>query len=52
MLDGELKSSGVHVGIVDIMGIVGSDEHFALDNIAEAYWTLHVERDRVEYIFD
>lgn len=45
-------SSGVHVGIVEIMGIVGIDEHFAPYKIAEAYWTLHVERDRVEYIFD
>lgn len=52
MLDGELKSSGVHVGIVEIMGIVGLDERFAPDKIAEAYWTLHVERDRVEYIFE
>ena len=52
MLNGELKASGVHVGIVEIMGIVGIDEHFAPDKIAEAYWTLHVERDRVEYIFD
>ena len=52
MLNSELKSSGVYAGIVDIMGVVDSNEHFAAERIAEAYWTLHVERDRVEYIFD
>ena len=52
MLDGELQSTGVHVGIVEIMGVVDGNEHFAADKIGEAYWTLHVERDRVEYFFD
>ena len=52
MLNGELKAAGVYAGIVEIMGIVDGNEHFAAERIAEAYWTLHVERDRVEYIFD
>jgi len=52
MLNVELKDKGIFVGIVQIMGVVGSSEHFAPKNIADAYWKLYTERNSFEYIFD
>ena len=52
MLNAELKDKGIFVGIVQIMGIVGSSEHFAPKNIADAYWKLYAERNYFECIFN
>lgn len=52
MLNNELKNTGIYAGIVQIMGVVGSNEHFAPKNIAEAYWKLHSEKNSFEYIYD
>ena len=52
MLNAELKPKGIFAGIVQIMGIVGSTEHFAPKNIAEAYWQLYRAKNSFEYIFD
>ena len=52
MLNAELKDKGIFAGIVEIMGVVGSNEHFAPKNIAEAYWQLYTEKNSFEYIFD
>lgn len=52
MLNTELKDKGIFAGIVQIMGIVGSNEHFAPKNIAEAYWKLYAEKNSFEFIFD
>ena len=52
MLNAEFKDKGIFVGIVQIMGVVSSNEHFAPKNIAEAYWQLYTERNSFEYIFD
>ena len=52
MLNAELKGKGIFAGVVQIMGVVGSNEHFAPKNIAEAYWKLYVERKSFEFIFD
>ena len=52
MLNVELKPKGIFAGIVQIMGVVGSNEHFAPKNIAEAYWKLYSEKISFEYIFD
>ena len=52
MLNAELKDKGIFVGIVQIMGVVDSNEHFAPKNIAEAYWKLYTEKNSFEYIFD
>lgn len=52
MLNAELKDKGIFAGIVQIMGIVGSNEHFAPKNIAEAYWKLYTEKNFFEFIFD
>ena len=52
MLNAELKGKGIFAGVVQIMGVVGSNEHFAPENIAEAYWKLYSEKISFEYIFD
>lgn len=52
MLNTELKAKGIFVGVVQIMGVVGSNEHFAPKNIAEAYWQLYAAKNSFEYIFD
>ena len=52
MLNAELKGKGIFAGIVQIMGVVGNNEHFAPKNIAEAYWRLYAEKNSFEYIFD
>ena len=52
MLNAELKSKGIFVGVVQIMGVVGSSEHFAPKNIADAYWQLYCNRNSFEYIFN
>ena len=52
MLNAELKDKGIFAGIVEIMGVVGSNDHFAPKNIAEAYWQLYSEKNSFEYIFD
>jgi len=52
MLNAELKDKGIFVGVVQIMGVVGSNEHFAPKNIAEAYWQLYAAKNSFEYIFD
>lgn len=52
MLNAELKGKGIFAGVVQIMGVVGSNEHFAPKNIAEAYWKLYAEKNSFEYIFD
>ena len=52
MLNAELKNKGIFAGIVQIMGGVGSNEHFAPKNIADAYWQLYCDKNSFEYIFD
>lgn len=52
MLNVELKDNGIYAGIVQIMGGVGSNEHFSPKNIAEAYWKLYQEKTDFEYIYD
>lgn len=51
MLNEELKPKGIYAGIVNIMGNVGGDEHFAPANIAEEYWRLYRERQDFEAFF-
>ena len=52
MLNAELKDKGIFAGVVQIMNVVGSNEHFAPKNIADAYWQLYCDRNSFEYIFD
>ena len=52
MLNVELKPKGIFAGVVQIMGVVGSNEHFSPKNIAEAYWQLYSAKNSFEYIFD
>ena len=52
MLNIELKPKGIFAGVVQIMGVVGSNEHFSPKNIAEAYWQLYSAKNSFEYIFD
>ena len=52
MLNAELKPKGIFAGVVQIMGVVGSNEHFSPKNIAEAYWQLYGAKNSFEYIFD
>lgn len=52
MLNAELKPKGIFAGVVQIMGVVGSNEHFSPKNIAEAYWQLYTAKNSFELIFD
>ncbi len=36
-----LEPAGIRVGTVTIMGAVGSNDHFAPDRIAEAFWAMY-----------
>lgn len=51
MMNEELKVKGIFVGIVNIMGNVGGNEHFAPEHIAELYWQLYQERQDFEVFF-
>ncbi|MBR1396146.1 MAG: SDR family NAD(P)-dependent oxidoreductase [Selenomonadaceae bacterium] len=52
MLNTELKDKGIYSGIVQIMGVVGSNEHLSPKNIAEAYWKLYKTQNNFEYIYN
>ena len=52
MLNAELKPKGIFAVVVQIMGVVGSNEHFSPKNIAEAYWQLYTAKNSFELIFD
>ena len=51
MLNEELKPTGIYVGIVNIMGNVGGNAHFAPEHIAEMYWQLYQDRQDFEAFF-
>ena len=51
MLNAGLKGTGVFAGIVNIMGVVGSEERLAPANIAEAYWRLYADRAGFEICY-
>lgn len=44
----ELADKGIFVGTVMVCGTVGSNDHLAPDNIAEAFWDLNASRDIYE----
>ncbi|WP_165173673.1 SDR family oxidoreductase [Adlercreutzia sp. ZJ242] len=44
----ELADKGIYVGTVMVCGTIGGNEHFAADNIAEAFWALNDTRDTYE----
>lgn len=52
MLNEELKEKNIFVGIVEIMGGVGMNEHFSAKNIADAYWKLYSEKNNFEFIYE
>lgn len=47
----ELKPNNVYVGTVTISGFVSPGTYYDPDRIAEKYWELFTERDRIEYDF-
>ena len=51
MLNNELKNAGIFVGIVNIMGVVGSEERLLPDNVAEAYWKLYSQQTNFEICY-
>lgn len=50
-LNGELKSKGIFVGTVTVMGSIVPDTHFAPDLIAEKYWDMYNERQECEVVY-
>ena len=44
MLNSELKDTGVFAGIVNIMGVVGSEERLSPERVSDAYWELYSKR--------
>lgn len=51
MLNAELSEDGVFVGIVNIMGVVGSDDVHQPEKIAEKYWELYSKQDEFEICY-
>lgn len=50
--NGELASKGIYVGTVMVCGVIGGDDHFAPENIAEKFWELNEARDTFEMRFE
>ena len=44
MLNSELKDAGIFAGIVNIMGVVGSEERLSPERVSDAYWELYSKR--------
>ncbi len=51
MLNEALKGSGIYAGIVNIMGIVDSNEYFSPERIADAYWELYTGQKDFECMY-
>lgn len=47
-----LAPRGIFVGTVMVCGVIGGDEHFAPDNIAERFWELAADRSQVEVKYE
>ncbi|QWT17524.1 SDR family NAD(P)-dependent oxidoreductase [Collinsella sp. zg1085] len=47
----ELADKGIFVGMVMVCGVIGGDEHFAPDNIADLYWDFNAKRNSYEVKF-
>lgn len=48
----ELADRGIYVGTVMVCGVIGSNDHFAPDNIADKFWELNETRDTFEVRFE
>lgn len=46
-----LKEKGVYIGSVQITGVIGSNEYFAPNEIAQVYWKLYRERTPEEIVY-
>ncbi|WP_407374737.1 SDR family oxidoreductase [Methanobrevibacter sp.] len=51
MLNQELADDGIFAGIVNIMGVVGSDDVHQPSKIAEKYWELYTSRKDFEICY-
>ena len=49
----QLQTKGIRVATVTINGVIGSNEKFTPEKIAEAYWQLHIAEtiDKPEYVY-
>lgn len=50
-LHDELKDAGIYVGVVNIKGNIGSDEHYAPAKIAEAFYRMYADRTETEIVY-
>lgn len=49
----EFANHNIHLAIVNIFGGIQEETHFSSDNIAEAFWKLHLEpKENFSYSFD
>lgn len=46
-----LKEKGIYIGTVQVTSTIGSNEHYAPKTIAEEFWKLYTDRDKVEIIY-
>lgn len=46
-----LAPDGVFCGIVNVVGMIGSDEHYSPANVAKNFWQLYEERDGMEITY-
>jgi len=50
-LHDELKNSGIYVGIVNIKGNIGSDDHYAPAKIAQVFYKMFTEKTETEVTY-
>ena len=46
-----LKEKGIYIGTVQVTGVIGSNEHFAPNTIAEEFWKLYTKRETNEIVY-
>lgn len=47
----ELKDAGIYVGIVNIKGNIGADDHYAPSKLAELFYQLYTEQNATEITY-
>ena len=50
-LHDEVKDKGIYVGIVNVKGNIGSDDYYAPARIAEQFYHLYQEKDKIEITY-
>lgn len=46
-----LKEKGIYIGTVQVSGVIGSNEHYAPETIAEEFWKLYSNKETTEIVY-